>query len=932
MTDYAKIQEALAMMSSNSPDKTQALHYLENFQKTPDAWNAAHTVLQGAQYPMEMKMFAAQTLRNKMTYDLHQIPQEALSGLKDSVIGLLIQYSDMNKPIRTQLCVALAKLSIQYLSWNNTLEEIITALQQNIPTLLEFLKILPEESLDAKGTPLTDEEFRLRTNELIVANVEKVLLLLSNYSQSSGDNSQASALILDCLNSWIREIPVEQLLQVQPLTNIIFSSLQNEESFERAIECLCTIITETRDVDNQQLIYALYEQVIQLRPLLQQHKDDPDVFGSLTRLFVEAGEAWHALIAKHPLTYKPLVEIILECTAYDEDLDIVKYTFYFWYSLKLMVTLDRYSEARQEFIPIYTQLLHVMIKHLHYPDGSENEPLFSNKEEEEKFKDFRYEMGDVLKDCTAVIGASDALIIPFQQIQSFLSAPIVKWQDVEAPLFSLRAMAKEVSLKENKVLPQIMELLVQLPENSKIRYAATLVLGRYTEWTSRHPEYLERQLNYIINGFQFSNSDIVTAASHALMYFCQDCSKLLSGYIEQLYAFYINILGSPAIDVTSLYEITEGIAYIIDKQDASNVANATTMFIKPVMEKLSKYSETLGSEEVYKDIAEEIEIVRIYFEVIKPRSFQAQSDPIASLVTEIWPLVVSLLEKHGQSTKVSERCMKFTKTILQTYSFFLTNLLPSIANVLVKGFESTRFGCYLWVSGVVIREFGDESSPQETKEAVWNFAYQQITTFLTVFKQVQPIDIPDLIDDFFRMMSDVIMFFVVQFVLSDILKPTYDASLLALDLEKTEPLVTTLHFLIDLVSWGFDTPPISIYEDVPPEVKLTVQSFIAENGGTLIKCLLNGLIFKFSQDAQADASDVLGKTIRLAPSPDTAVMWLNSAIDSLPHDSVSMQERSKLLTTVSSALGSKDYRRIRVSLKDFVTWYSRKNITPRFQA
>ncbi len=927
---FVKIKEALALMSSNNSDKTSALHFLEEFQKTPEAWQVVHTILGDGQYTVEMKMFAAQTLRNKLTYDLHQVPEDSLSGLKDSIIQFLIQYSESNKPIRTQLSIALAKLSIQYLTWPNAVDEISSKLSQHIPTLLEFLKILPEESLDPKGTPLTDEEFRLRTEELIINNVERVLLLLSNYASSTSD-SKASSLILDCLNSWIREIPVEQLLTIDPLTTIIFQSLRDEESFDKAIECLVSIVRETRDIENIQLIQALFEQIIQLRPLLQQNVDDVDVFGSLTRLFVESGESWHMLIAKAPKDFRPLVEILLECTAYEEDLDIVKYTFYFWYNLKQVVTIDRFKPAREEFLNIYTQLVHIMIKHLHYPDGSETDPLFSSKEEEEKFKDFRYDMGDVLKDCTAVIGASKALTIPYEQIRLSLNSSNVKWQDVEAPLFSLRAMAKEVSLKEKEVLPQIMELLVQLPENVKIRYAATLVLGRYTEWTAKHPEQLEKQLNYIINGFQAADADIITAASHALMYFCQDCSKLLTNYIEQLYNFYINIFGSPMVDLTSFYEITEGIAHIINAQDYSNIASATTMFIKPVLEKINGYVNAEGSEEVYKAIAEQIEIVRIFLEFIKPRDFHTPEDPVANLVIEMWPMVIGLLDHHGHSMKVSERCMKFTKTVLQTYNVFLTPILPSVANALVKGFQETRYGCYLWVSGIVIKEFGDEYSSAEIKESVWNFAYQQIGTFLVVFKQAKPIDIPDLIEDFFRMMSDIIMFFVTNFVLSDILGSTFEVALLALDIEKFEPLIATLHFLIDLVSWGFDVPPISIYENVPEDVKLTVQRFVGQHGDSLLKHVLHGLIFKFPADAHPDASDLLGKTLRLSPSPQIAVNWINIALDALPQNTVSDQERNKLVTTISSALVSKDNRRIRTSLKDFVTWYSRKNITPRFQ-
>ena len=68
---------------------------------------------------------------------------------------------------------------------------------------------------------------------------------------------------------------------------------------------------------------------------------------------------------------------------------------------------------------------------------------------------------------------------------------------------------ERVPLKENTILPTIMSYLVQLPEHPKIRYAATLVLGRYTEWTSKHPEFLEPQLNYITKGFEVADKTTI---------------------------------------------------------------------------------------------------------------------------------------------------------------------------------------------------------------------------------------------------------------------------------------------------------------------------------------------------------------------------------------------------------------------------------------
>ena len=94
----------------------------------------------------------------------------------------------------------------------------------------------------------------------------------------------------------------------------------------------------------------------------------------------------------------------------------------------------------------------------------------------------------------------------------------------------MRMMIREIDIEEEKVVPEVMRLLVNLPEHDKIRYAATLVLGRYTEWTAKHPEYLEFQLSYISSGFDTQNKDVISAAAQALKHFCQDCKKVSRKY------------------------------------------------------------------------------------------------------------------------------------------------------------------------------------------------------------------------------------------------------------------------------------------------------------------------------------------------------------------------------------------------------------------
>lgn len=930
------IKQALAAMYSPTAaqhEKKQATEFLELFQKLPDAWLVVQ-ILSDLQEPLEYRMFAAQTLRSKATYDLLQLPESSYVQLKDSVLDLLRTYASKDKLIRTQLSLTLCQLALQYLQWDNAMDEITTCLSEagSVPALLEFLKILPEELTESNKTALTDDEFNARTAVLITDNVERVLLLLKTlYEQQAC----APELLLDCLNSWLKECPIDKVLGVDTLAQLVFKLLVQEDTFEKACECLSTILRETGDMDNYQLIDAIYQQLLEVHSFYANQPDklaDPEVFSMLTKLYVDAGESWHVLIAKNPAHFKPLVQILLECCRYDEDLDVVKYTFYFWYLLKQMLTLPKFEDARSEFSPIYLQLILVIIKHLCYPVGADQQPLFSDKEEHDKFKDFRYEMGDVLKDCCAVAGAQKALRVPFEQLQQLLAQPGAPWPLVEAPLFSMRVMAKEVSPRENTILPTIMQLLVQLPEHPKIRYATTLVLGRYSEWTARNPKFLQVQLQYIIKGFETSDADrdVCNAACQALMYFCQDCAELLTGYLDQLYVLYQQVRGH--IEVKSTYDLVDGLAHVVKELPASDQLAATQTFLDPSVHRLAELCDSgdKNDDNTVSALHDEAEILSIFFRIVRCLNFDAPTYPAAEYFGHtVWPLITRVLGKFGTVLKVSERFAKVLKNAIQSCSTYLTALLPQIAQLLHDGFRTTCFGCYLWVSGVAIREFGDEVSGAETHDVVFHLGVQQSSVFFNVAKSEDLRGMPDVIEDYFNMASDLLMYFPEKVTHNgELLTSILAAAELALSTsEERNPLMAVVHFFVDLVAWGSEYPPVSFFEGDTQLVQQHVQSFlVAEaHGQRLVQMVLEGLIYKFYNDP--DANDLLVKILSVAPDKTQAITWLQQAVSGLAN--VSEKEVHKLISAITVALPNKDNRRVRMAIKDFVSWYTRKNVNSR---
>lgn len=93
----------------------------------------------------------------QIVFDLDQLPSQSVVALRDSVLNLLVSYyASGPRPIQTQLCVCLASLAIQMTQWKDVLATVGAALASGAPeTLLEFLKILPEEVTEGRKINLS---------------------------------------------------------------------------------------------------------------------------------------------------------------------------------------------------------------------------------------------------------------------------------------------------------------------------------------------------------------------------------------------------------------------------------------------------------------------------------------------------------------------------------------------------------------------------------------------------------------------------------------------------------------------------------------------------------------------------------------------------------------------------------------------------------
>jgi transportin-3 len=383
-----------------------------------------------------------------------------------------------------------------------------------------------------------------------------------------------------------------------PLFNTVFAALESPDSFESAVECIVAMIRETKDVDGtRETIQRLAPRVMQLRFKIAEAREaeDSEVFKGLARLFAEAGEAWVVLLAREPAAFKPVVEALVEIAAKDWEKEAIGYTFGFWEDLKLYMDLDKFAEAKALYEPLYSQLVDYMIHHLQYPqpEGGDETDLFDgDREQEDRFRDYRHAMGDVLKDCCDVLGVEACLVRPYNLIEAWIATHgasttatrIPQWQQLEAPVFALRALGAVVPSDENVMLPRLMPLIIQIPDQEKLRYQVIMTLGRYSEWTARHPATLQPQLDFIMAAFNHPSQEVVRGAANAFNHVCQDCADILKGFFPQIHQFYVSVLNK--LPEPGQIEVTEAIASIVTRLDMADLYEGLKKGCEPIVQRV----------------------------------------------------------------------------------------------------------------------------------------------------------------------------------------------------------------------------------------------------------------------------------------------------------------------------------------------------------
>lgn len=899
--DVAQVLAALQALY-HDPDaraKQHANQALLAFQKTPQAWSTANTLLMAQDLPLESRLFSAQTFRSKATYDLDQLAGTSQEQLRDTLLHALDMYAAGPRVIQTQLCLALAVLALQMPEerWGNVVPSMITRFggaPSTVGVLLEFLTVLPEEASVNHRIPLDNRTYYERVPQLLTQHAGAVLEVLTMYIHAQGVTSAIQASVFACLRSWLKagEVTAQQLAHT-PLLECAFDALRDEALFDTAVDVICDLINETQELEeNRNVIEQLLPRIDGLRPALTAAGEDEDQVRGLCRIFVQAGETYHALALHHVEALVPIAQAALECASY-HDLDIVQITFRFWYLLAMDVRrgIDHGGDTAAAAAPyrsVYEQLFAIILRHLRFPDDDAE----LHGQERDDFRSFRHYMGDTLKDCCYVLGAEACIVRSLELIDAALAqgSPELRWQDIEAPLFSIRSMGAEVNVQTSEVVPRIFAIVPRLPPHPRLRYAGLLVVSRYTEWVAEHAEHLGEVLTFITNGFDAADRDIAAAAAQAMDYLCQDCRKNLVPLFPELLTFFRSVHTSLGVD--DLLAVSGALAHVIKAMPPHAATDALFQLAHPLLESVHAVSEMpSASKPDLMRAADRLEQLARILQVIGVSLVDALPASCASTCSEAYAIIDRLLARYGDVYFLSERTSALVRRALIFFDKLAAMALPALLERFGACFESTGFSGYVWIIGKSIEQFGPHSP--DVLMARLAHAFERIThkTAAMLSTAAAPDAMSDVLDDYLHTCV-VTTQAAPAFLLGSapLLAQAYAMALKSLGALSPSLVGIATDFVQLLAEYTHESPtPEREFAD-------TIHMVLGDRGPETCQALLSGLVTHFPPE---NMPAVVAAMRALAVDfPGQVPTWASAAVQALPSEAISDSDKAHFIEHV----------------------------------
>ncbi|XWS37410.1 hypothetical protein CRYUN_Cryun19dG0040500 [Craigia yunnanensis] len=913
------VKEALNALYHHPDDavRMQADRWLQDFQRTIDAWQVADNLLHDATSNLETLIFCSQTLRSKVQRDFEELPSEAFRQLRDSLNNLLKKFHKGPPIVRTQISIAVAALAVHVPAENwgdggivNWLRDEMNSHPEYVPGFLELLTVLPEEAFNYKIAARPERrrhfEKELTSQMEIALNILTACLNLSELKEQ----------VLEAFASWLRlkhGIP-GSVLATHPLVLTALSSLSSDILSEASVNVVSELIHYTASGSSggvsvqMPLIQVLVTQVMSLQVQLRDSSKDEEDVKAIARLFADMGDSYVELIATGSSEAMIIVNALLEVASLPE-YDITSMTFNFWHSLQVILTkrnsnisfgdeasIEAERNRRlQVFRQSYESLVSMVSSRVQYPQDYQD----LSYEDLKEFKQTRYAVADVLTDAASVLGGDATLQILYMKLVEAVSCcgnEQSEWRPAEAALFCIRAISNYVSVVEANVMPQVMDLLSKLPHQPQLLQTVCLIIGAYSKWLDAAPSGFSKLplvIDILMSGMRTSEDSAATAAL-AFRHICDDCRKKLCAYCKQLFHIYytaVNGEGSFKGSAEDSLHLVEALSMVITELPPEPAKDALEELCSSVVTPLQEVINQ-GPEVLEKKHARELTVHIDRFAYI----FRYVNHPgaVADAINRLWPIFKAIFDLRAWDMRTMESLCRACKYAVRTSGRFMGITIGAMLEEIQGLYQQHHQPCFLYLSSEVIKIFGSDPSCASYLKNMIEALFKHTACLLTSIKEFTTR--PDIADDCFILASRCIRYCPQLFIPSAVFPALVDCSMTGITVQHREASNSVLTFLSDI----FDLAKSSKGEQF-----LSIRdSVIIPRGATITRVLVAALTGALPNSRLETVAYALLSLTRAYGMQ--ALEWVKESLSLIPLTAVKEVERSRFLQALSDVASGVD--------------------------
>eukprot|EP00127_Corallochytrium_limacisporum_P007165 Clim_evm38s243 gene=Clim_evmTU38s243 len=793
----AQAQEVLAALQRMHGGDVSVQTWLEQVQKSQEAWQVCDIILNTTDVPLDAKVFAAMTMRRKIEDDLVELPKESLPSLRDSLLHIVTQPGNRTEPILIrQLAPAVADLALQFEDWKEPIRPVLGLFNQVQNTseflpLIELLLSLPDETGnykvrvdDERRYEFRDELYRFGNQALDTMN--KCFSALSPSQGNSLDEATLAAnyrALFRCLAAWVRYecLEIVQLAE-SPILSFTFEAVSLPMLTDAACEAISAILYVCDDRQQYDPLMAkIVPAVMSLRQNLAKaiNEEDTETILHLAVVFCDLGESFvDMIIDQASEAWLEIVEVILVCTKYG-DYEISEVCLGFWYQLANGIDANR-PAVIPTFRPYFEQLVLTLADLVQLPEDVEK---ILSKNDEAVYR--REKAAEILEDCVLMVDVEPCIQLLLNNFQGVsnghaggLTAGNVHWKLVESRLFCISWIITMIDADQSRMARDVFATAVSFAKDGNhpcLRATSLQLLGRLDDWLRTHSEFVGEFLQICIMTVQ------VKDLQH---YSCRALRRVLlssrANVVQHLNTVkhFLTAAEQSHVSPAEYNDALEGTMAVILHMPPEQMQVALNDLCRPFISdlvQLLQWSSQVDNDQRIKS-REKTRLENVLYslshifrsvEIPPAQQRSHEKNPMVALAEELYPYFEKTAELYTNETRMTENLCRCIRYLIKNLGILAQNFFMPLVDFLAKAYHASGQSAYLYVACTlmdVLGPYGDTF--RQPLLDMHRLMCQQ------VFGKLQSLEdftnSPHVVEDFFRLQCKMLKWYPVDFMTSDL--------------------------------------------------------------------------------------------------------------------------------------------------------------------